>query len=185
MARIPTVTRESVPQDQTQEFDEFVQQRGSIPTVGPASIMLNIPGIAKRGEDLRLYIRGDSTLSAQTQELAMLVTARELDCLFVWNAHAAAARRAGLRDELVDNLRDKKELPSLSPDETAVVDYGREYFRTRRVSQPVFDAAMARFGLRGTVQLTNLMGYYSVLAFNLNAFEVGLPEERTEPALPV
>jgi len=65
------------------------------------------------------------------------------------------------------------------------VNYGREFFRTHRVSQPTFDAALAQFGVRGLTELTNLMGYYALLAFNINAFEVELPAERTEPALPV
>jgi hypothetical protein len=29
------------------------------------------------------------------------------------------------------------------------------------------------------------MGYYALLAFNANAFEIDLPEARTEPVLPV
>ena len=115
----------------------------------------------------------------------MLTTARELDCQFIWNAHAAAGRTAGLKDATVDNLREKKELADLGPDEAAVVNYGREFFRTHRVSQATFDAALAQFGVRGLTELTNLMGYYALLAFNINAFEVELPAERTEPALPV
>ena len=115
----------------------------------------------------------------------MLVTAREMDCQFIWNAQAAFGRQSGLSDSLVDSLRDKQPLTGLSPQETAVVEYGREFFRTRRVSQPTFDAALSQFGVRGLTELTTLMGYYSALAFNINAFEVGLPEERTENPLPV
>ena len=90
----------------------------------------------------------------------------------------AAGRRAGLSDALVDALRDKQELPPLSSAESAVINYGREFFRTRRVSQATFDTALAEFGPRG------LMGYYSVLAFNINAFEQ-LPPPSDEPILPV
>ena len=115
----------------------------------------------------------------------MLTTARELDCLFIWNAHAAAGRTAGLKDEIVDNLREKKELTGLTSDEAAVVNYGREFFRTHHVSQASFDAAMEQFGVRGLTELTSLMGYYALLAFNINAFEVELPADRTEPVLPV
>ena len=115
----------------------------------------------------------------------MLVTAREMDCQFIWNAHAAFGRQSGLSDELVDSLRDKKELPALSEAESAVIDYGRELFRARRVSEGTFQRAMDQFGNRGLVELTTLMGYYSCLAFNINAFEVGLPENITEPPLPV
>jgi 4-carboxymuconolactone decarboxylase len=108
-----------------------------------------------------------------------------MDCQFIWNAHAAFGRQSGLSDELVDNLRDKKELGGLSPEESAVIEYGREFFRTHRVSDETFNSAKAKFGDRGLVELTTLMGYYACLAFNINAFEVGLPAEITELPLPV
>ncbi len=186
MARIPQVNRESVPASQRAAFDDFVNARGSVPTSGPLTIMLNAPEMLARGEHLLAYLRGDeSGLPANVRELAMLVTAREMDCLFVWNAHAAFGRQAGLSDTLVDNLRDKQPLTGLSAQETAVVEFGRELFRTRRVSQSTFDAALSLFGVRGLTELTTLMGYYSTLAFNINAFEVGLPAETTEKPLPV
>ena len=70
-------------------------------------------------------------------------------------------------------------------EEAAVVDYGWELFRTRKASQPVYDAALALFGVRGLVELTNLLRYYSSLAFNINAFDVSLPDNITESPLPV
>ena len=115
----------------------------------------------------------------------MLVTARELDCQYIWNAHAAAGRKAGLPDQLVDNLRDKKDITGLTPEESAVVNYGREFFRTHRVNRDIFDVARSQFGIRGLTELTNLMGYYALLAFNINAFGVELPEDRTEAELPI
>ena len=95
------------------------------------------------------------------------------------------ARMAGLRDDIVDALRDKKEFIGLAPDEDAVVNYGSEFFRTHRVTQATFDAALSQFGVLGLTELTNLMGCYAMLAFNVNAFGVELPAERTEEALPL
>ncbi|MBI3330353.1 MAG: carboxymuconolactone decarboxylase family protein [Nitrospinae bacterium] len=185
MARIPPGTRDSIPVDQHAAFDAFVQARGSVPSQGPLAIMLNVPELLQRGEHLRAYLRGDgSSLPPNIQELAMILTARELDCQFIWNAHAASARRAGVRDDIVDRLREKKELIRLAPDEAAVVSYGQEFFRTHQVSQATFDAALAQLGVRGLVELTNLMGYYALLAFNINAFRVGLPPEISEAPLP-
>jgi len=66
-----------------------------------------------------------------------------------------------------------------------VVNYGREFFQTRRVSQATFNAAPAQFGVLGLTELTNLVGYYAMLAFNVNAFGVELPAEGTEEALPI
>ena len=186
MARIPTASRDSVPQDQVQAFDEYVAERGSIPDTGPLSVLLHVPELIQRGEHLRTYLRGgESSLPANIRELAMLVTAREMDCQFIWNAHVAFGRQSGLSDDVVDSLRDKRELTGLSPEESAVVEYGRQFFRTHRVSQGTFDDAMAHFGTRGLVELTTLMGYYSCLAFNINAFEVGLPAGIAELPLPV
>jgi 4-carboxymuconolactone decarboxylase len=178
MSRIPTASRENVPQDQLAAFDALVASRGSVPDIGPVAIMINGPELASRGENYRAYFRGDEiTLEAPVRELAMILTAR--------NAHSGYARQAGVSDKLVDDLRDKKELTGLSDKESAVINYGREFFRTHKVSQATFDAAQAQFGTLGLVELTNLMGYYSALAFNINAFDVGLPDTLTELPLPI
>ena len=185
MARIPSATRESIPENQRDAYDQIIGERGgSHPAGGPIAIMINVPEITKRGEHLRAFLRGeDSSLSAKVRELAMLVTARELDCQYIWYAHAAAGRRSGLSDALVDSLRDKKELNGLSPDESAVVSYGQEFFRTHQVSQATFGAARTQFGVRGLTELTNLMGYYALLAFNVNAFGEETPTGGAEPLL--
>jgi 4-carboxymuconolactone decarboxylase len=186
VARIPLATRDSVHEEQRTVFDALVQQRGNVPNAGPLAIMIHVPELMQRGENFRAYLRGDdSCLPLKIRELAMILTARELDCQFIWNAHAALARRAGVREAIVDHIRDQKELTGLTPDETAVVNYGREFFRTHRVSQATFDAALAQFGVRGVVELTNLMGYYALLAFNVNVFGVELPTESAEAPLPI
>ena len=187
MPRFPAANRDSVPQEQLPAFDAMVSARNNVvPEQGPIAVQLHVPEIAQRGEVLRAYLRAEgSSLPDNIQELAMLTTARELDCQFIWHAHAAAGRRAGLSDALVDSLRDKQDLPQLSSAEAAVINYGREFFRTRQVSQNAFDAALNQFGVLGLTELTNLMGCYAMLSFNVNAFGVELPQDRTEEALPV
>ena len=105
----------------------------------------------------------------------MLVTARELDCQHIWNAHAASARQAGVPNAVVDALRDRKELPAMAADEAAVVHYGREFFRTHRVSRGAFQAALEQFGQQGVVELGLVMGNYSLLALLINSFDTDLP----------
>jgi hypothetical protein len=67
----------------------------------------------------------------------------------------------------------------------AVVNCGREFFQTNQVSEATFQAALQQFGTQGLAELTTLMGYYALLAFNANAFAIDLPAERTETVLPV
>jgi len=185
MARAPAPTRESVPEKYRALYDEMVRERGGPPTSGPGSVTLNSPEVAKRANHFSAYLRQESELPAKIQELAMLTTARELDCQYIWNAHAASGRREGLSDALVDVMRDKRELPNLAPDESAVINLGREFYRTHRVSDATFQAAVGQFGIHGLTNLTNLMGYYALLAFNANTFAIDLPAERTEPVLPI
>ena len=185
MARIPVPTRESVPEQYRSVFDEVVQFWGKrYSGNGPGTVTLNSPELANRLNSLADYLRGGSGLPAKAQQLAMLTVARELDCQYIWNSHAAAGRREGLSDALVDAMRDKKDLPSMAADEAAVVNYGREFFRTHKVSDATFQAAVQQFGVHGLTNLTNLMAYYALLAFNANAFQIDMPAERTEAILP-
>ncbi|MBM3943162.1 MAG: carboxymuconolactone decarboxylase family protein [SAR202 cluster bacterium] len=185
MARIPLATRESVPATQREAFDTMLQSLKSVPRTGPGSVLIHVPEAHRILTDLNHYLRDSSTLSKKVQELAMLVTARENDCQHIWNAHAASAREAGVPSALVDALRDRKELPKMAADEAAVVTYGREFFRTHRVSRGGFQSAMEVFGRQGLVELTALLGNYALLAFMCNAFDTDLLAERKEPLLPV
>ena len=117
MARVPALSRDNIPENQKAAFDDMVQQRGGVPETGPGSVMLNAPEVAQRALALALYLRTETSLPPRIRELGMLVAARENDCQFIWHAHAPAARKAGLKDEIVDALRDKREIPGLAPDE--------------------------------------------------------------------
>jgi 4-carboxymuconolactone decarboxylase len=185
MARLPIATRESVPEAQSALFDELVQRLGAVPRYGPGSVMIHVPEAHRWATGLNDYLRNQSSLSKKVQELAMLVTARALDCQHIWNAHAASARQAGVRAAIVDALRDRTELPELAPDEVTVLQYGQEFFRTHRVSPGVFQAALEQFGRQGVVELSLIMGNYSLLALLINACDTDLPPDRTEPLLPV
>ena len=134
---------------------------------------------------LNRFLRSESSLAKKLQELAMLVTARELDCQYIWNAHAASAREAGVTNALVDALRERRELPATRDDETAVVRFGQEFFRTHRVSRGTFQLALESLGQRGAIELALFLGNYASLALLVNSFDGDLPSDRKEPLLPV
>jgi 4-carboxymuconolactone decarboxylase len=185
MARIPFVTPKDVPERERPAYDAFVQKRGSVPASGPYALLLHMPELAQRLESLRLCLRDEASLPQKIQELVMLTVAREMDCAYIWYAHAAAAREIGVRGEVVDNIRDKRALTGLTVDEQAALDFARELLRNRKVSRSTFERASASFGQRGTLTLTNLVACYAVLAYNMNAYELAAPAHATEQALPV
>jgi 4-carboxymuconolactone decarboxylase len=185
VARLPLATRESVPENQRAEFDELVRGYGAVPRFGPSSVMIHVPKVHRMMNAVNLYLRNDSSLPKKVQELAILVTARALDCQYIWNAHAASARASGLSDALVNSLRDRSELPALADDERAVVYYGQEFFRSHRVSTGACQAVLEQLGRQGAVELGLIMGNYSGLALLINSFDVELPPDRKEQLMPV
>jgi 4-carboxymuconolactone decarboxylase len=184
MTRIPLATREQIADAEKPAYDAFMASRANRPNVGPYTLLLHMPEMARRLEALRTYLREEASLSQKLQELVMLSVAREMDCAFIWYAHAAPARAAGVRDEVVDGIRERRPLANLDPDERAAMDFTRELLRDRKVSRPTFEAATARFGQRGTMTLTNLIACYAVLAYNMNAYELEAPAHPVEKALP-
>jgi len=185
MARLPNVTRDQVPEEFRAAFDELTAESGGTIATGPGSITLNSPELARRRNHLTAYLRYETTFPRRILELAIITTARQMDCPYVWNAHAPAARQNGVSDAVIDALRERRPLPNLAPDEAAVINYCTEFYRNHRVSQPTFQAALDQFGPRHLAELTVLMGNYAGTAFVLNAFEVQVNPSSTEPRLPV
>ena len=182
MARLPTTTRDMVPEEFREAYDELTA--GGPITGGPGSITIYSPEMARRRAGLTSYLRYETTFPRRILELAIIATARAMDCPYVWNAHAPAARREGVNDALIDALRERQPLPDIGDDERAVINYVSEFYRNHRVSPETFQAALDQFGSQHLVELTTLMGNYAQTAFILNAFEVTLPEGTTEPVLP-
>lgn len=185
MARMPFVNRDELPEGEKGAYDEFMQSRGGRPLVGPYSLLLHMPEMAQRLEALRLYLRAETSLPQKLQELVMISVAREMDCAFIWYAHAATTRQAGVRDEIVDAIRERRPLTDLEPDELSVVQVTRELLQRRKLSPATFEAASARFGQRGLMTLINLIACYAVLAYTMDAYELEAPEHPTEPPLPI
>ena len=186
MARLAEATRDALPQQSRQAFDDLVAANGGkVPAGGPAGVTSYSPELAKRRAPLASYLRTETMIPEHILELAILTSVRCLDCPYAWNAHAPAARRAGISDALIDALRDDRPLPAMAADESAVVQFARELFKSHTVSDDTFQTALGQFGPQQLVDLTALMGYYAQVAFFLNAFEVDLPDRKGEPPLPV
>ncbi len=184
--RVPVIKREDVPAEHQQAYDDVAAGFGGAFGSGPTSILVNSPEMALRANNLAEYLRKESAVPQKIRELAMLIAARTMDCQFVWNAHAALGRQAGLSDATVDSLRDRQPIPNSVPaDEATAARYGLEICQQHQVSDATFNAALEHFGAQALTEFTTYMGYYRILALNANAFEIDLPTNITETLLPV
>ena len=182
MARLPEVTREQLPQNQQHIYDEIAGSRGSVR--GPFAMLMHSPEMAGRAAHLGAYLRFETSLEKSVLELVTLTVAREWDCQYEWTAHEPQAREAGVREEAIAAIKERKAPHGLSDDEAVLVGYAQELVRDHRVSEATFAAARERLGHQGLVDLTATVGYYSLIASVLNAFEIQ-PAAGVTPLLPV
>jgi 4-carboxymuconolactone decarboxylase len=144
--------------------------------VGPLRAALHHPELADRWQEFGEILRYRTSLPHRLKELAIIVTGRHWNCPVEWAIHADASLRAGLPPALVDSIRLSETPTSADEDELIVYEYTRELLQHGHVSQPVYAAAHARFDTVGLVELTALIGYYSMVAMTLNAHDVPVPD---------
>jgi len=178
--RVEAITRpDQLVETHRPVLDAVMKDRGGrVP--GPFRMLLHSPALCRRHLDVGTHLRTRSRLEPGATELAIIASAREKDCPYVWAAHAPAARKAGVSDAAVRAVRDRADLAALPDSERDVVAYVRQLSRINAVAQDVFDRLQARHGVPWLVELTCLVGHYGITAAILNAFEVA-PAPDAEP----
>jgi 4-carboxymuconolactone decarboxylase len=171
MARLPELTtKEQLPVEAHAAFDAIAETRNRVG--GPFAVMMHSPEVAARSAHLGTYIRFESSLPKPIIELATILAAHECECAYEWNAHARAALAAGVPDAVVEAVANDSTLDGMNDEYALVIRYGRDILRQHRVDGDTFEAARARYGERGVIDLTATLGYYALLASVLNAVDV-------------
>jgi 4-carboxymuconolactone decarboxylase len=105
-----------------------------------------------------------------------VATGRHFDCPYEWAAHAPIARESGVEEAVLEAIADEADPADMPEPAATIVAYVRAVFDDHAVPDETYDAALARYGESGVVELTTTMGFYSMIAAILNTFEV-LPDE--------
>ena len=173
MSRIPELERHQLSPEQTKVYDAILASRGSLN--GPFRVWLHSPELAQRAQQLGEHARFHTTLPPRLRELAILVTARFWDAQIEWSMHEPAAREAGIPRAVIEAINRRRTPEFDRSDEESVYHYTMELLRDHFVNDAVFAAAAEHAGARGMTELTIVIGYYSMVAMSLNAFQVPLP----------
>ncbi len=174
-SRVPLLAeREGLSEAQRAVFDWIVESRGTM--IRPYEVMLHVPEMARPAAELGHEIRYEGALSDHDRELAILATATAHTCAFEWDTHVGLARSAGVAGATIDALRGGDRTVG-SPDDV-IVGFVREMCATARASDGAYAAVRDLLGTAGVVELTTLVGYYTMLAFVINVAE---PEDSVQP----
>jgi len=178
--RLPVVKREDLDDAGKKLFDS----RGAADFFGPGGIRLYSPPVAEQMSGVNDFLRHKSGLDPRLVELAILVTAREENCEYVWTAHEPMGLKAGLQPEIIDVVRNHKSTEGLAEKDAIIIQLGREAIGKHHASSDVAARALNLFGKQGLVNIVSLMGDYASTAILLNAFDQQV-RPADKPLLPI
>jgi len=182
--RLPTIPPAQYTAEQKQAAADFEAAR-KVPVFGPFEPLMHSPEVMSQARAMGDYLRYKSAIGNTLSELAILVTAREWTQDYEWFVHYPIALKAGIRQEITDAIAEGRRPAAMNPDEETVYDYSMELLKNKQVSNATFERAKSRFGTRGVVDLTGIVGYYTFLGMQLNAAQYPAPKDaRKLPRLP-
>ena len=184
MPRIPIITPDSdLDAEQKRVLEGLLGRRGGrIP--GPYRFTLHNPAVTEYMHPFGELLRLRSSFPLRLSELAIIVTARMWDCDYIFQSHSPNGVKNGLPQSVVDALARGERPVFEQEDEKAIYDYLRELFEKHAISDATHARAKKLFGISGIVELTALSGYYGMVAMQLLAHEMPLPEGVKPPLAP-
>jgi 4-carboxymuconolactone decarboxylase len=145
--------------------------------IGPLLAALHNPELADRWQQLGELLRYQTGLSPQVSELAILVTARRWNTPLEWQVHSEAARKAGIPEAAIEAVR-RGSAPEFDDAELAAVyEFARQLQEHGQVAASTYQDVLERLGISGIVELTAVIGYYTMVAMTLNAHQIVRPED--------
>ena len=177
LSRLPPVT----PEDLDEEGRRLLAERPNF-TAGPGPTHITI--YSPRDRDLGIPSGERSPVGPRYFQLAVLITAREIDQQYEWSSHEPAGRRQGLEQSVIDVVKYDKDVAGLSDKDATMISFGRALLRKHRVSSELWEKMVSHFGRQHTVEIMAIMGDYFRVGMMLNAVDQHLPPGR-EALLPL
>jgi len=178
LSRIPLPSPEEMSPEQRRVYDAIVTgPRGRL--VGPLRAALHRPELADKWQQFGELLRYRTALPPNLSELAILVTARHTRSNLEWHVHEQMALKAGLPPAIIADIFAQRRPSAADDDMLAIYDYAFELNQKDTVGDDAHRCVTERFGVVAVVELTALVGYYTMVAMTLNAHQIPLPEGAT------
>ncbi len=182
MPRVPQLKPEELTEAQRKLAADIGATRGGgLATGGPWGLLLRNPELCERAAKVGTMLRDGTSLPKRLSELAIALAARPWTAQFEWWAHAPQGIKAGLSEEAIEAIRQRRQPRFERRDEQASYDYLSELFENKQVGDPTYQALASEIGANGVIELTAVAGFYSLVAMLIVGLDVPLPEGASPP----
>jgi 4-carboxymuconolactone decarboxylase len=174
MARVENLKTEEMTPEQQRIARDIASARSRLG--GPFAIWLRTPAIADAANRLGNVLRRDSHLDKRLFELMVLVAARHWSASYAWTIHEKAGREAGLSEDVIAAIRDRRTPAFKRDDERLVHDVVIELNESKKLSNATYERALAFFGLALLIEFIAAAGFYTMVAMTLSSFDAPTPD---------
>jgi 4-carboxymuconolactone decarboxylase len=143
--------------------------------LGPFAAMVAHPAVGDPLQRLGAALRYETSLPDVAREVVILTVAVHHRSEYEWYAHAAVAAHIGMPDEVVHALHQGEEPRDLDEETRCAWRLAVLLLRREPLGDDQFAALESALGSSGLVEVTALVGYYSLLAQLIEVFAIGLP----------
>ncbi len=178
MARLPDPIPELSPSAR-KVYEAMVAKRGRID--GMYGAMFNHPALVEQVGRLGTYLRFESSLPGAIRELTILLTARRQSVAYEWVKHVPPAKAAGLSEEIIAAVEQRKDLGPYSPLYAKISQVVDLVLAEQSLPQDLQYQLSKEFGIPGAIELVILVGFYRMIAGFIRAFDVPLPPDSASP----
>jgi 4-carboxymuconolactone decarboxylase len=178
--RFPKPVMEQLDPEQQAVAAEVLKQ-SSAGLGGPYGMLIKSPELLKRYLLMTDYLRQKTSLPHRLNEMAILLEARLWDAQYEWWAHEPLARKAGLDDAIIEDIRAGKRPATMQPDETIVYDVVTELLNKRQLSDATFAVAKQILGEQQVVDLVAVTGFYVMVSTMIIAGQIAIPNNAPPP----
>jgi 4-carboxymuconolactone decarboxylase len=178
--RFPQPTMEQLSPEQQAVAAEVLKQ-SSAGLGGPYGMLIKSPELLKRYLMMTDYLRQKTSLPHRLNEMAILLEARIWDAQYEWWAHEPLARKAGLSDAIIAEIREGKRPAAMQPDEAVVYDVVTQLLNKRQLPDDTFNKAKQILGEQQTIDLVAVTGFYVMVSSVIIAGRIAIPNGGPAP----
>ena len=183
--RLPLPNREDLDEAGKKAYDRGTTPGATIAGLqGPAGIQLFSPKTAATSQRSTAICGSRRASPPHVREVAILITAREMDSQFEWVAHEPEALKEGVPQSTIDVIKYRRSTEGLDATDALIIELGRQLWRDHKVKSETFAKLKAIFGPNKLVELVMLMGNYAGTAALLAAVDMQLHAGK-KPLLPI
>ena len=185
MQRLESKTVDDLTDEQKEVLDAInsgprAGSQGGIGLVGPYGVWVRAPGIGNAIQHLGGIARFETEISEDVKEIAICVVGAHHRAKFEFAAHARLAENAGIDVESIEAIR-RGSVPLLSEPVSVAYRVAKELVESSRLTKNTYQDGINLFGETGLIELVSVIGYYVLVSYTLNAFQVPILDSMADP----